>query len=455
MSRVPEVLDCWFDSGSMPFAQWHYPFENKEKIDSNEQFPADFISEAIDQTRGWFYTLLAVSTLLDRGPSYKNVICLGHLRDAKGEKMSKSKGNVVAPWDVINQYGSDAVRWYFYTINQPGDPKNFNLADVDAIVKKFFLILFNVLSFYKLYAQGNTEVPQKVSNVLDEWILARLNLLIKETTHKLDNYDVVSAARGISDFVNELSTWYLRRSRERFKEGGKKQKEALDTLYFALMSLSKLIAPFIPFSAEKIYQEILRESISVHLESWPEAKEDQINEKLFREMEQARKVVEMVHAIRAEAKIKVRQPLSSLEIEGAKISPEILQIVLDEVNIKQGRLIDHLEPKENYISKNEGGVGVSVSIELTEELKREGILREIIRHINDLRKEARLTINDKVNILLVTPDPAVRGVIAEFQKEIRSAVIGGAVKLVETKAESSWQHETEINGESFWIGLSQ
>ena len=436
MRRVPEVLDCWFDSGSMPFAQWHYPFENKKKIDKGEQFPADYISEAIDQTRGWFYTLLAVSTLLDQGAPYKNVICLGHLRDAKGEKMSKSKGNIVDPWDVINRYGSDAARWYFYTINQPGDPKNFNLADVDAVLKKFFLILFNVLSFYKLYTKEKPGKTKSPSHILDKWILAKLNLLIKITTGKLNNYDVVGAARDIAEFVNELSTWYVRRSRERFKEEGEDKEAAIYILYFILYTLAKLIAPFTPFNAEKIYQELDGKKESVHLEDWPEVDKKLIDEKIINQMNVARKIVEAGLAARATAGIKIRQPLASYSTSLVKkLESEYIEIIKDELNVLELKFGED-----------------KLDMEITDELKAQGAVREIVRSTNALRKEAGLTITDHITLHYETENPFLENVFKNFEEKIKKETLSGEVR--KGRAESAHQKEIDING-GLWLGIQK
>ena len=253
MRRVPEVMDCWFDSGAMPFAQVHYPFENKKEIDKNEKYPAEFISEAIDQTRGWFYTLLAVATMLGKKSPYQNVICLGHILDKNGQKMSKHVGNVVDPWTMIDKYGADAVRWYLYTVNQPGEPKRF---DEQALKEssRVFITLMNVLSFYQMYigyanngAHWGEYNANDFDNVLDKWIAAKLNLLIKEVTNDLEKYDIFASARRIEDFINELSVWYVRRSRDRFKgEDEADKNQAIFTLGKVLFELSKLLAPFVP-----------------------------------------------------------------------------------------------------------------------------------------------------------------------------------------------------------------
>ena len=322
MSRVPEVIDCWFDSGSMPFAQYHYPFENKKLIDKKEQFPADYISEAIDQTRGWFYTLLAISTLLGKGPCYKNVISLGHVLDEKGEKMSKSKGNVVDPWEIVEKYGADATRWYFYTVNQPGDPKLFSEKEVEGSLKRFIIIFWNCYLFFKTYGEISKPQIQNPKHILDRWVISRLNKLIQAVTENLDKYDITNAARSIENFVIEdFSQWYIRRSRKRFRPESEDFKEVSETLRFTLFTLSKLIAPFAPFLSEEIYQN-LQAFDSVHLENWPMVNKGLINQKLEEKMKKAREIVVLTLAERAKASMKVRQPLKDLRIKNYELRKE-------------------------------------------------------------------------------------------------------------------------------------
>jgi len=387
MERTPEVIDCWFDSGSMPFSQYHYPFENKELIDKKIQFPADYISEAIDQTRGWFYTLHAVSNLLGRGLAFKNVISLGHVLDEKGEKMSKSKGNVVEPDSIIEKYGADATRWYFYTINQPGDAKLFSEKDVEQTLKKFILTFWNSFIFFETYCQKNSkfQIPNS-KNTLDRWILSKLNNLIQDVTQRMDKYDVTGAARWIENFVIEdLSQWYIRRSRKRFQKPKTKTEAetALNTLNLILLTLSKLTAPFVPFLSEKIYQG-LNFSESVHLENWPKADKKLINNKLEGKMNKVREIVTLALAERAKTGIKVRQPLSELRITNYELrkEKELLELIKEEVNVK----------------KITFGKSLKLDTKITPELKEEGIIREVIRNIQEMRKRARLKPKDKIQV---------------------------------------------------------
>jgi len=447
MSRVPEVADCWFDSGSMPFAQHHYPFENKKKIESKEYYPADYIAEAIDQTRGWFYTLLAIGVLVERGTSYKNVICLGHINDKKGQKMSKHLGNAVDPWEVINKWGSDALRFHFFTVNQPGEPKNFDIKNVEAVVKKNFLILFNVLNFYEMYQQQsrNDFSIKGVKNILDRWILAKINLVIKKVTKGLDEYNIFSAARSLSEFINELSTWYLRRSRERFKGNDQKDKtQAVNTLGYCLLTLAKLLAPFTPFIAEELYQKIGKEKESVHLEDWPKA--DKFDEKIIKEMEDIRKVVELALAKRDEVGIKVRQPLQKLTIVRTPFSKEGEKLIKDEVNIKE---IDYIEDKSLSV------LGIKeLDTNISKELKEEGFYRELVRTINQLRKEAKLTIKDKVIVYYQTDSVFIKDVINQFKTDLLKVTL--SQDIIEGKKEKSKIcRQVKLNRDDIWLGLQE
>ena len=404
MERVPEVLDCWFDSGAMPFAQNHWPFNNRVSAANNnlkppKLFPADYICEAVDQTRGWFYTLLAVSSLLDFGNSYKNVICLGLVLDEKGEKMSKSKGNVVNPWYVIDKFGADASRWYFYTINQAGDSKLFTEKDVDQALKKFVFTLFNVYAFLETYASNplrHLHAGGQVSNpkhILDKWVISKLNGLVMRVGKKMDEYDVVGAARDIEDFtINDLSLWYVRRSRKRFQRPQNKLelKQAGQTLEYVLMELSKLCAPFVPFVSEYIYQNIYGKKKSAHLEDWPKENKKLIDEKLEKQMEIARKIVGEALAQRAKSCIKVRQPLNELRIQNYdlrfKNNEELLGLIKDEINVKNIVFDSKIKNKQELDTK------------ITAELKEQGIVREVIRTIQGMRKSAEYKPHHKILI---------------------------------------------------------
>lgn len=347
MTRVPEVIDCWFDSGSMPFAQWHYPFENKELFEQN--FPANFISEAIDQTRGWFYTLMAISTLLFDESPYKNVVVLGHVQDDKGIKMSKHKGNVILPMDILNDQGSDAVRWYFYSNSAPWLPNRFSAKNVSESQRKFLGTLWNTYAFYVLYAEIDQFDPTKHQldisklSVLDKWILSKLNHVIETVDKNLNDYRITEATRAINEFTDELSNWYVRRSRARFwgSEMNDDKISAYMTLYTTLVEFSKLCAPFIPFMTEQIYQNLVLSvnpdaSESVHLCDYPQVNADWNFPEIEKDMDSIRKIVELGRACRNEANIKNRQPLSKLYIQSAEpINDAYTDIILEELNIKE------------------------------------------------------------------------------------------------------------------------
>ncbi len=352
MHRAPEVIDCWFDSGSMPFAQLHYPFENKDKFE--KLFPADFISEAIDQTRGWFYTLLAISTLLfDKAP-FKNCIVLGHVNDKDGIKMSKHKGNVVDPWSVLDKQGADAVRWYFYTGSSPWLPSRFYGEAVSEAQRKYMGTLWNTYAFYVMYAEIDKFDPTKYAleydklSIMDKWVLSKLQSLIKYVDEGLENYRITETARAMNDFVDELSNWYVRRGRERYwgSEMTQDKINAYMTLYTVLSTLTQLTAPYTPFVAEEIYQNIVASvdktvPESVHLCSFPVAKDEWIDKELEDNMEYLLKAVALGRSCRNEANIKNRQPLQTLYISGAKVLPEMFcNEIEDELNIKNVEFTD-------------------------------------------------------------------------------------------------------------------
>ncbi len=428
MRRVPEVADVWFDSGAMPFAQWHYPFENKERVDSGAAFPAGYIAEAIDQTRGWFYTLLAVSTLLGKGPAYKNVVCLGHVLDAKGQKMSKSKGNVIDPFTAIKQYGSDPIRWHLFTMSQPGESKMFDLKGVEEAVKKHFLILWNVLSFYAMYKQSPVTKKIVSTNILDRWVMAKLNVLIADVTDKLEQYSVTSACREVGFFVQELSTWYIRRSRNRFKGNEAERDQALHTLQTVLLTVSKLLAPFTPFFAEHIYRQVSKNEqdavTSVHLCSWPTPDLPLIDRKLLHGMDVLRKAIELGHALRKEQRLKVRQPLSQFILVGAQsFDPELMRLIQEELNVKEVILSKKLPKGAEFVSQLSGTLTVALDTTVTDELKIEGIVREFTRHINSMRKDARLSMSDVITLYYEIENDDIRKIFEVYGHRISKEVI--------------------------------
>lgn len=437
MTRTREVMDVWFDSGAMPFAQDHYPFENKKWVDG-EGYPADFISEAIDQTRGWFYTLHAIGVLMERGKAYKNVICLGHLLDAKGKKMSKSLGNIVDPWEAMDKYGVDTLRLWMYSVNQPGESKNFDEKTVALLSQQVFGLLYNVLAFYELYRDQKIEKDSrpKSENILDLWILARLDELVKLSTENLDNYKLLEPTRAIRDFVGDLSTWYLRRSRERIKNG---EENAKQTLYFALKTVAKLLAPLAPFAAEDIWLKLKTENDveSVHLAEWPEA--EKINEEIIKNMQITRDICTAGNAERQKANIPVRQPLQTLYSK-VGVSEEYYKIIKDELNVK------NVVVKNIVIEFSEYSI-VELDTKITPELKAEGDYRELVRALQDMRKKMGLTPNEIVMLSLDTGDEGKR-LAQKFENEIKKTVL---VSKIEFK-KNNGQDPSTNSGQEIKIG---
>jgi isoleucyl-tRNA synthetase len=416
MIRVTEVIDCWFDSGAMPIAQWHYPFENGTLL-KDGRFPADYICEAVDQTRGWFYSLHAISTLLFSQPSFKNVICLGHILDAKGDKMSKAKGNVVKLWPVIDKYGADALRWYFFTASPPGNARRFSEQLVSEATRQFMLTLWNIYSFFVTYANIDKFNPATAATgleppELDRWINSELNQLIDDVDTALDSYNPTEAGRKIDGFVAVLSNWYVRRSRRRFwkSENDADKLSAYTTLYQCLVTLSKLLAPFTPFLAEELYQNLVCPFFpdapdSVHLTDFPVADKGKIDEQLSDDIRLAMKISSLGRAARSQAGIKVRQPLavnyvavSSKQEQTAldRIKPQ----VLEELNIKEIISIDDMGKldEEKFVISSEGGYSIAVPTEISPELKAEGLAREIVHRIQTMRRAAGFDITDHIKI---------------------------------------------------------
>ena len=363
MHRVPEVIDCWFDSGAMPFAQHHYPFENKELFE--QQFPANFISEAVDQTRGWFYSLLAESTLLFNKAPYKNVIVLGHVQDENGQKMSKSKGNAVDPFDALNKYGADAIRWYFYINSAPWLPNRFHGKAVVEGQRKFMSTLWNTYAFFVLYADIDNFDPTKYElnydqlPVMDKWLLSRLNTTVQAVDNDLANYKIPEAARSLQEFVDEMSNWYVRRSRERFWAKGMEQDKinAYMTLYHALVTIAKTAAPMIPFMTEDIYQNLVRSvdkdaPESIHLCDFPTVNEAWIDKDLEADMKELLEIVVLGRACRNTANIKNRQPIGTMYVKAEKKMSEFYtDIIADELNVKEVKFADVIESFISYSFK--------------------------------------------------------------------------------------------------------
>lgn len=406
MKRVPEVIDCWFDSGSMPFAQWHYPFENKEIF--AERYPADFISEAVDQTRGWFYSLLAISTLLFDNASYKNVIVLGHVQDKDGKKMSKSKGNAVDPMDALRKHGADAIRWYFYENSAPWLPNRFHDDAVQEGQRKFMGTLWNTYAFYVLYANIDNfdatkyELEYNKLSVMDKWLLSRLNTLIKAVDNNLANYKVTETAKVLQDFVDELSNWYVRRSRERFwgKDMNQDKINAYMTLYTALTTVVKLAAPMVPFITESIYRNLVcsvddKAPISVHLCDFPVANESFIDTELEAEMELVLEIVVLGRAARNASNIKNRQPIGNMYVKADRQLDDFFkEIVASELNLKAVSFKDDMEEYLSYSFKPQFKVlGPKVG-------KQIGEVKAALAGINGHAAKAELESTGKLKLTL-------------------------------------------------------
>ena len=527
MTRAKEVIDCWFDSGSMPFAQWHYPFENKEMFDNN--FPAGFISEAVDQTRGWFYTLTAIGTALFGKTPFENCIVLGHVLDEKGQKMSKSKGNGVDPMVLLDTVGADATRWHFYTCSAPWLPTRLGLNNVQETQRGFLSTLWNVYSFYVLYAEIDKFNPYEyqnamITNAMDKWIISKLNTLIKEVDEKLSEYNITSAALQIEDFTDELSNWYVRRNRERFwSENLTDDKiSAYVTLHKVLVNLVKISAPFIPFMAEEIYQNIVvginkEEPESVHLCLWPEVDEKAIDLKLEQEMDLAYKIVKLGRSARNSSNIKNRQPLSKMLISIDTLPKYYEDIVKEELNIKEielganmseyvtfeikpnlpvlgkeyGKLIPKIKEeiskrnqmdlankvkkgeieyieidetqiqlnaenllitmqgKEGFSFSGEGEIGVVLDTHITEELRKEGILREVLSKVQNMRKEKGFEVLDHIT-LYVAGNKEIESIIRENEEQIKHDTL--ATEVIYHQERDNYV-TTNINGENLDIDM--
>ncbi|MFC1937807.1 isoleucine--tRNA ligase [Chloroflexota bacterium] len=446
MRRVPEVIDCWFDSGAMPIAQWHYPFENGTMLEDG-RFPADYICEAVDQTRGWFYSLHAISTLLFNRPCYKNVICLGHILDARGEKMSKAKGNVVEPWAVIDKYGADALRWYLLTTSPPGNVRRFSEKLVTEVTRRFLLILWNVYSFFVTYANIDNFVPGQERNSpepseLDRWILSELNQLIIDVDAMLGSYNPTDAGRKIEGFVDNLSSWYVRRSRRRFwkSENDADKLSAYTTLYECLVMLAKLLAPFTPFLAEEMYQNLVRSVYpeapdSVHLADFPTADDSKIDEHLVADTRLVMKISSLGRAARSQAGIKVRQPLARLLVkvrsgrEKGNLT-ELASQILEEVNVKHLAIVNEFPSDKltEWPMVTEGELGVMLDTDISSELETEGIARELVHRLQMTRRSAGFDIVDHI-ITYYQGDAYVGEVVAAFADYIKQETL--SAQLIE------------------------
>ena len=432
--RVPEILDVWFDSGAMPFAQWHYPFENNDRVDAGLSFPADFIAEGQDQTRGWFYTLLAISTLLGKKAPYKNVISTGLIMDKNGKKMSKSKGNIVDPWELFDKYGSDVLRWYLLTLNNPGLPKNFDEQGLVQVTRRFVLTLWNTYSFFVMYANLDGFVPENRAvvapeNMLDKWILAKRDELVRDVTKALEQYEPMAAGLLMEAFVSDLSNWYVRRSRARFwrSDDEKDKNQAYDTLYSVLMDTVKVLAPMMPFLSEAMYQNLKSDEMpqSVHLESWPQVGE--VDKEVLAQMQKLRDLVELGLNLREQAGIKVRQPLASFMVKQTEMDPGLLEILKEELNVKEVVL---------------GADEETLNTDISEELRIEGVMRELVRSIQITRKNSGLEVADRIRLEWESNAEDIEKAFFAFKDFIADETL--AVEVV--KATGLEEKETQLNG---------
>ena len=529
MKREADLIDVWFDSGSMPYAQIHYPFENKELIDKRLAFPADFINEGVDQTRGWFFTLHAIATMVFDSVAFKNVISTGLVLDAKGDKMSKHKGNVVNPFTMIDKYGADPVRFYMMTNSEPWDNLKFDEKGVDKVRRKFFGTLYNTYSFFSLYANvddfdySQPEVPLNERPEIDRWILSALHSLIKGVDKELGNYDPTRAGRLIDNFVNDdLSNWYVRLNRKRFwgKEMSKDKLSAYQTLYTCLETVARLLAPFAPFYSDQLYLDLTKATgrggeQSVHLAKYPEADESFIDSDLEIRMGMAQKITSMVLALRRKVNIKVRQPLQAIMIPAVDDEQKnhieaVKDLIKNEVNVKELRFVEgsgvlvkkvkcnfrtmgkkfgklmkgiaaamgNLSQEEisqlqttgsyelevegqkavveatdveiisedipGWLVSNEGNLTVALDVELTDELLNEGMARELINRIQNIRKEIGLEITDRINVTL-SPDSKVEAALAGFADYIKAQVLADNVCIADNDGIAAEIEDLNIN----------
>ncbi|HEY8525914.1 MAG TPA: isoleucine--tRNA ligase [Acidimicrobiales bacterium] len=512
--RLAPVLDAWFDSGSMPSAQFHHPFADDGRFEAS--FPADFICEAIDQTRGWFYSLLAVNTLVFDSTPYRNVVCLGHIVDEHGQKMSKSRGNVIDPWEIFSKFGADALRWYFFSAGQPWTPRRVFEEGIRESTRQTLLTLWNVFSFFVTYADLDGWTPPaeagplRPTHVLDRWVLGELDDTIAEVTRALDDFDALGGATRLARFIDDLSNWYVRRSRPRFWKSS--DPDAHATLHRCLVVTAQLLAPFCPFLADELYVTLTGET-SVHLSDWPAA--GTRDEGLATEMDAARRLVALGRAARTEAKVKVRQPLGRALLlhPGVTLGPEVEAEIASELNVKALDEVDTLSgliswtvlpnfrvlgprlgPKVNEVKKalaaadgsalqraletdgyievagerltaedvelratrhedyalsEEGGWAVALDLTLDDDLRAEGLARELVRSLNDLRKEVGLAISDRVELALAADDEAWAAV-----ERHRDYVMGEVLATRLDRAEQAGPHSVDADGHAIGVSLT-
>ncbi|MCK9357062.1 MAG: isoleucine--tRNA ligase [Dehalococcoidia bacterium] len=466
MHRAPEVIDCWFDSGAMTWAQWHYPFENQDLFP--RMFPVDYITEAIDQTRGWFYSLHALSTMLFDGPCFMNCACLGHVVDANGEKMSKSKGNMIDPWSVLNEYGADALRWYMLSSVPGENTHRFSLQSLSETMRRHLLTLWNTYSFFVLYANIDGFVPGKEQpaalSELDRWIISELNQLVLDVTKSMEAYSFTQSIRRIEEFIDLLSNWYVRRSRRRFwkSESDDDKLAAHSTLYTCLTTLIRLLAPIAPFMPEEMYQNLVRSvdadaPMSVHLTDYPVADAARIDASLNRHMELVMSLSSLGRAARAKAGIKVRQPLTKAVVvapddeERAAVAA-LCEHMRDELNVKEVEFVAALDSAESgCVVAGDDRYSVGVVTGLSEDLMTEGYARELVRRLQTMRRAAGFEISDHIEVFYETGE-VLEGVFNQYADYIRQETL--SVRLSrETPPGDSSSQTLKLSGNEIVLGI--
>lgn len=455
MKRIPEILDTWFDSGSMPFAQNHYMGEPQKGFDPERgiNFPADYIAEGIDQTRCWFYYLNVISSALTKNKPFKNVVVNGIILAEDGQKMSKKLKNYPDPMDLVDRYGADALRYYL--LSSPvvrAEDVRFSEEGVDQVYKKVLNTLWNVYSFFELYRGDLEYIPENISreNVLDRWIISQLQRLIETVTEEMEGYDLINATRPIEEFIQELSTWYVRRSRDRFKGDNVTDKEqALLTTQYVLTELAKIMAPSMPFMAEALYQKLSPKKQSVHLEEWPSAIPEWLDAEIEKEMAGVREIIEHALAVRAEAGVKVRQPLQTLFVTTGNISDSLVAILLEEVNVKDVLVTDTFPQGESVVVHADENAKVALDTTVTPELAREGSARELVRHINALRKKQGLSIGDRADVTYSTASDAIKETISIFGEDIVKQTLSDSLEP------GDGSEEVKVNGEAISLTITK
>jgi isoleucyl-tRNA synthetase len=453
MQRIPEVIDCWVESGSMPFAELHAPFENQELF--KQRFPADFVVEYIPQTRAWFYVMHVISTILfDRAP-FKQVVTTGTILAEDGQKMSKSKQNFPDPSLIIQKYGVDALR--FYLLTSPvvvGEDMNFSEKGVAEVARKVTMIVWNVWSFYRTYAHGPvSEAMPSSRHMLDVWIQSRLVQVQRGVTEQLDHYNTMRAGRLLIDFINDLSTWYVRRSRDRMKEQSD-NNPALATLGYVLKELARLLAPSMPFLADYLYKDLTGQ-VSVHLASWEDGTQQSIDERTLSEMHIVRELVEFGLSLRKEAGVKVRQPLASVQYVLAgnhAIATELETILAEELNVKTVSAVESIAAADGWVKKQGSAGTLALDMRLTDELKAEGLARELERQIQDLRKKSGLKVGELVDVYYNTQDSDVEDILVRLVDRKKTFVNQISKSL---EVEVDFETQAEVAGKALWIGINK